>query len=60
MSEFERIIAADFTQGETDEMTIRVFRDPETWTAPRVASLARSLYRDAILAVRAAEAGGQG
>jgi hypothetical protein len=60
MPEFEQIIAAGFTQGETDEMTIRVFGDPGTWTAPRVASLTRSLYLDAILTVRAAEAGGQG
>lgn len=57
MSEFEMIIAANFPQSETDSMTIRAFKDPGTWAAPRVRSLARSLYMDAILAARDAASG---
>lgn len=55
MDEFEQIIAASYTQAEADETTIRVFRDPATWEGVRVKSLARSLFVDAIITVRAAE-----
>lgn len=57
MSEFETIIAANFTQRKADDMTLRVFRDPGTWTAPRVQALAGDLFRDALTALRDASSG---
>lgn len=52
MDEFERIIAAGFTQAEADEMTIRVFSDPGTWAGAGFIAAAGVLFEvaDAVAA----------